>query len=219
VDQAALDQYFSQLQAALGDLQQAYPRLLANIDKLVFSAFNLVPELPQARQELEHRSRLISDLAVDPKLRQFLNRAMDNSLDDDLWRESIAAYFAEKPTRKWTDDDSIRFEVSLSLTSRLFRHFETLAYAVERAGTALLDGDARAIRVGITVPHEPEMEHVVRIPARLNDKVDGMRNALRQALKKFGFEGEPEATVAVLAELSRELLAHLHVHDLRPKGK
>lgn len=202
-----MEQFFTTLQQALADLQHAHTRLLMTIERLMYSAFQLEPILSQARHELEHRSRLISDLAVEPKLKVFLGRAMDKATDDELWREAIAAHLAEKPTRKWTDDDRVRFEANLSLTSRLFRHFEALAYEVERTGTALLDGDARAIRVGITVPHEPELERVVRVPLRLNEKAESMRKAIRTLISRPGFENEPEAIVAILAELSRELLA------------
>lgn len=219
VNREEMEQFFAMLQESLADLQQAYPRLLATIEKLLYSAFQLEPSLSKARQDLEHRSRLISELAVEPKLKVFLNRAMDRATDDELWREAVAAHFAEKPTRKWTDDDRIRYEANLSLTSRLFRHFEALAYKVERSGTALLDGDARAIRIGVTVPHEPELEQVVRIPTRLNEKADSMRKALRSAMIRSGFEDEPEATVAILAELARELLAPLQSSSQQKEGK
>ncbi len=138
---ASLDQvdaFFGVLRSALVELQQAYPRLVSTIEQLTLTAFRLSPPLAQARPELSHRAKLVSGICVDPKVKGFITRVVDAVPDDATWLESLASLLAGKPSTMWGDDERARFEVNLSLTARLFHHFETLAFEMERSGRAAL---------------------------------------------------------------------------------
>jgi hypothetical protein len=204
--QKQIEAYFGTLRAALAELQQAYPRLQGEIGQLVLHAFGLTGPLTQARQELTDRAKLVSELAVDPKLRSFLVRVADDASDDLVWVESLAALLAGKPSRSWMDEDRARFEVSLALTARTFHHFEALAFEMEQKGAPILDGDDHALRVAVTVPHHPEIERVVRIPARLAVRAGKVREEIQRLLAAADLLENRELSAAILANVVRELL-------------
>jgi hypothetical protein len=156
---------------------------------------------------LNHKAKLVSGVCVDPKVKSFIARATDTVQDNGEWLESLVALLANKPSKSWGDDDRARFEVNLSLTARLFCHFEALAFEMERSGTAILDGDATAMRVGVTVPNCDELERVVRIPSRLSEQARGTQDEIRGVLAKAGFLKDTELSAAVLAQVVRDLLA------------
>jgi hypothetical protein len=201
-----VDAFFGKLRLALTELQQAYPKLQAAIEQMVLKAFNIAAPLKQVRSELTHRARLVSELSVDAKLKSFLVRALDSSADDTTWLESLSALLGGKPPQAWNDQDRARFEVNLALTARTFYHFEALAFEMERAGAALLDGDDQAIRVAVTVPHREEMERVVRIPAKLSERAGQTQEELKKVLEGAGVLKDRELSVAILAQLVRQLL-------------
>jgi hypothetical protein len=201
-----VDAFFGKLRLALAELQQAYPKLQAAIEQMVLKAFNLTGPLAQAREELVHRARLVSELSVDQKLNGLVNRILDDPGDDGTWLESVAALLAGKPPQAWGDQERARFEVNLALMARTFRHFEALAFEMERAGAALLDGDDQAIRVAVTVPHSAEVERVVRIPAKLSEQAGRAQDGVRKALAEAGVWKDHELSVAILAQLVRQML-------------
>lgn len=201
-----IERFFSAFRGALAELQQAYPKLQANVEELLFDAFKLGRPLASARQELTHRCKLISELAVDSKLRSFVFRATDSALEDSGWLEGVAALLGERPTTTWTDHDRAKFEVNLAVVARKFRHFEALAFELERSGTAILDGDATALRFSVTTPRAEEIERVVRIPSQLKDRVHDAQTRIRQVLTDMDFIGDNDLSAAILADCSRQFL-------------
>jgi hypothetical protein len=205
-DRRHIDTFFGKLRLALAELQQAYPKLQALIEQMLLKVFNLSGPVAQAREELIHRARLVSELSVEIKLKSFLVRVQDTTADDVAWLESLAALLGGKPPQAWNDEDRARYEANLSLMARTFRHFESLAFEMERAGVALLDGDDQAIRVAVTVPRSEELERVVRIPARLAAKAGQAQNKVRRVLKESGVLKDAELSAAILAQMVRQLL-------------
>jgi hypothetical protein len=204
---ADIDRFFEALQAALTELQQAYPQLLAEIEDLILKAFNHGGPLEQARADLAHQGRLVLNLAVDAKLKSFLLRVTDASPDDRTWLESVAALLGGKPPAAWDDQDRARFEVQLASAARTFHHFQVLAFEMGREGAALLDGDHRTLRVSVTVPDGPEVERVVQVPAKLRGNLQQAREQVREVLTSADILQDRELAVAFLAEMVRELLA------------
>jgi len=205
--QGQVEEFFGTLRSALAELQQAYPRLQTEVGQILISAFALSGPLAQARGELTHRAKVVSELAVEQKLKTFLLRALESSADDALWLESLAALLGGKPTRVWSDEDRARFEAAVALTARTFKHFEALAFELEQGGAPILDGDDQALRVAVTLPRQTEVERVVRIPARFTDRAGKAQAAVRKALESAGIMGDRDLSAAVLACVVRELLA------------
>jgi hypothetical protein len=205
--EANVDAFFGKLRMAMVELQQAYPKLQVTIEQILFKAFSLSAPLAQARNEITHRARLVSELSVEVKLKSFLVRVLDETEDNVAWLESLAALLGGKPPQVWNDQERARFEVNVALMARTFQHFEAFAFEAEQGGAALLDGDAQAIRVAVTVPHAEEIERVVRIPAKLSERAGQAQECVRRMLNESGMLNDRDVTVAVLAQLVRQLLS------------
>jgi hypothetical protein len=206
VDAALVEEYFTRLRAAFVELQRAYPQLLAEVERLVLRAFNEDGPLGAARQRIEHHARLVQNVAVDVKLKAFLSRAADGVVEDATWLESIATLLAGKPPTHWDDQDRARFEVQLAASARTFEHFKVLAFEMERSGFALLDGDRQLLRVSISVPDGREVERVVKVPPEMTAQAQVARESLRRVLSEQHLLDQKEVSVAILAELARQLL-------------
>jgi hypothetical protein len=202
-----IEAFFGGLREALGELQQAYPRLLADIEGMIVRAFPADGPFERVREKLSHEARLILNLAVDPKLKSFLIRVGDEAGDDHTWLEGLGALLGGKPPAAWDDQDRARFEVQLASSARTFHHYRALAFELEQSGAALLDGDREALRVSVTVPNGPELERVVQVPARLLPQVRQAQAEVRRVLDTADLPEGPELRMALLGQLLRELLA------------
>lgn len=209
LDQDQVEAYFETLRASLAELQRTYPQLLADVEQLIVSAFGHAGPLAVLRQQLEHEVRLVLNVAVDMKLKSFLLRVIDAGIEDQTWLESIATLLAGKPPTVWDDQDKARFEVQLAAVVRTFEHFKVLAYEMERTGFALLDGDHRMLRVSITVPNKPDLERVVQVPPHLTDQAERAKKELLQVLKEQHLLDKTEVSVALLAQIARQLLTEV----------
>lgn len=207
VGQDQVEPYFETLRSGLAELQSAYPQLLTDVEHLLIRAFKHTGPLAKLRQEIEHEARLVLNVAVDAKLKSFLLRAIDAGVEDQTWLESIATLLAGKPPTAWDDQDRARFEVQLAATSRTFEHFKVLAYEMQRSGFALLDGDHRMLRVSITVPNGPEVERVVQVPPHLTEQGERAKDGLRRTLEENQLLDNADVSVALLAQLARQLLS------------
>jgi hypothetical protein len=206
VDTTQAEAYFSELRVAFGELQRAYPQLIDEVERLIVTAFGQEGKLAAARTHIDHAARYVLEIAVDPKLRAFLLRAIDATVEDTTWVESIATLLAGKPPPHWDDQDRARFEVQLSGMARTFEHFRVLAFEMQRKGAALLDGDPKMLRVSVTAPDAGEVERVVVVPADFQQQALRARDGLLRVLRDEGVLEKTDVSVAVLAQLVRELL-------------
>lgn len=204
---AEVDTYFTQLKAAFVELTRAYPQLMTEIERLILKAFGQERHLAAARREIEHHARLVLNVAVDAKLKAFLLRAADDGVEDTTWLESIATLLAGKPPTHWDDEDDARFEVQLAASARTFEHFRVLAYEMEKTGYALLNGDKSMLLVSITAPDRGEVERVVQVPPQQAVQARIAREEMRRVLKEQKLLDRKDVSVAVLAELARQLLS------------
>ena len=206
VDPGQVDAYFMQMRSAFAELQRAYPQLLTEIERLILKAFGQKGSLAKAREQIEHHARLVLNVAVDQKLKAFLLRASDSTTENTTWLESIATLLAGKPPTHWDDQDRARFEVQLAAAARMFEHFRVLAFEMERTGAALLDGNKEMLRISITVPDGGEVECVVKVPPSFSSQAKKVRDEVRRVLQEQNLLEEREVSVAVLAQIVRQLL-------------
>jgi hypothetical protein len=206
-DQKQIDSYFTQLRGAFTELQRAYPHLLADIERLVLSAFGQEPPFADARRRIDHHARLVLNVAVEAKLKAFLLRVTDDSVEDSVWLESIATLIAGKPPPHWDDQDRARFEVQLAAAARNFEHYRVLAVEMEKKGHALLDGDRSMLLVSITAPKQGGVEKVVQVPPELSPQAARIREEVRRVLREEQVLDRKDVSVAILAELVRQLLS------------
>ena len=207
VNRDGVEAYFETLRLGLAELQRAYPKLMADIEELIVRAFGHSKTLAAFRKEIEHEARLVLNVAVDAKLKTFLMRVIDAETEHQTWLESISTLLAGKPPTVWDDQDRARFEVQLGAIARTFEHFKVLAYEMQRSGFALLDGDHRLLRISITVPNSVDLERVVQVPPDLRETAEVATRGLRRVLEEQHLLDKTEVSVALLAQLARQLLS------------
>lgn len=206
-DQKQIEAYFSLLRAAFTELQRAYPHLIADIERLTLKAFGEEPPFAHARKRIDHHARLVLNVAVEAKLKAFLLRITDDGVEDTTWLESIATLLAGKPPTHWDDQDRARFEVQLAAAARNFEHYRVLALEMEKTGHALLDGDKTMLLVSITAPDRGGVEKVVQVPPELTQNATRVRDEVRRVLREEKLLDRKDVSVAILAELVRQLLS------------
>ena len=144
--------FFTTLQDALSELEQAYDVLLNSIEQLLVRALNLTPKREELRAELVAKAEPLFAVTIEMQLKGFLVQICSGGHDFTSWVEAIATYLAKKPPALWADLDKAQFESNLSQLARKFRHFEAVSY--ERiVHTKSPTGEP--IRVGITRPNHP----------------------------------------------------------------
>ncbi len=201
------ESFFGVLRSAFAELQRAYPQLIADVERLLLKAFDRAGTLEQVRPELQHDARLVLNLAVDARLKSFLLRVGDGNCDDATWLESLATLLAGKPPTAWDDQDRARFELQLGSSVRTFHHFKVLAYEMEQAGAALLDGDPQMLRLSITAPSGPELERVVQVPPHLRSQIQRAVEEVCRVLESEELLEKKDVSLAILAQVARQLLS------------
>lgn len=204
-----IEDFFKILRESLSELQRAYQDLLVDLEGMLISAFKLKGFGEDARRELRERAQPLLDLTVEPKLKSFLIRAVDDSLDLTGWRESTATFLSGKPPGLWNDTDRARFEVTLAEVSRSFIHIELLSFELRKhRQESPIDG-GEMIRLGVTTLDAPEHQKVLNIQRHDRALVDETVFALEKALKTKLKSSNVELRLAVLAKLAYKFLQEL----------
>ena len=202
-DAKTVSDFFTTLQTALSELEQAYELLLNSIEQLLVEAFNLTPKKEELRRELADRAEPLFAVTIEMQLKGFLIQVCSGGHDFTSWIEAIATYLAKKPPASWSDLDKAQFEGNLSQLERKFRHFEAVSYE-KREHTESSAGDP--IRIGITRPNHPEQEQVVTLPFTAEEQANEIEHEIEQVFNRFDVDGNSEFRLAVLARISQKLM-------------
>ena len=202
-DAKVVSNFFTILQDALSELEQAYEMLLNSIEQLLVEAFNLTPNKEGLRAELAVRAEPLFAVTIEMHLKGFLIQVCSGGHDFTSWIEAIATYLAKKPPSVWADLDTVQFESNLSQLARKFRHFEAVSYE-KRDHTESPAGEP--IRVGITRPNHLEQEQVVILPSTAEKQAAEIERAIEHVLDKIDTDRNSEFRLAVLARISQKLM-------------
>ena len=202
----AVSGFFSALQDALTELEQAYDILLNSVELLLVEAFTLTPTVEKLRAELVARAEPLLAVTIEMDLKGFLVQICSGGHDHTSWLEAIATYLAKKPPSAWIDADKAQFEINLSQIARKFRHFEAVAY--EKIAHAQ-SSTGEPIRVGITVPNRTEQERVVTLTSTADAQTAEMEDEIRKIFDKFNVDDNPELHIAILARISQKWMQRL----------
>ena len=168
--------FFTTLQEALSELEQAYEVLLNSIEQLLAKAFNLTSTKEELRGELAVRAEPLLTVAIEMQIRGFLMHVCSGGHDFTNWLAAIATYLAKKPPASWIDLDKAQFEINLSQLARKFRHFEAVSYEkLEHFKSSA----GEPIRIGITRPNESEQEQIVILPSTAEEQADKLETCNR----------------------------------------
>ena len=202
-DAKTASDFFSTLQDVLSELEQAYDHLLNWVEQLLIEAFTLTRTTEDLRAQLAGRAEPLLAVTVETDLKGFLIHACSAGHDFPSWLEAIATYLAKKPPSAWIDTDKAQFEINLSQLARKFRHFEAISYEkLEHTESSA----GELIRVGITLPNQPEQEQVVILPSTAEEQVTEMERAIEKVFDEIDTDENPELRLAVLGRISQKLM-------------
>ena len=202
-DAKTVSDFFTTLQEALSELEQAYEVLLNFVEQMLVEAFNLTPKKEDLRAELADRAEPLFAVTIEMQLKGFLIQVCSGGHDFTSWIEAIATYLAKKPPASWSDLDKAQFEGNLSQLERKFRHFEAVSYE-NREHTESAAGES--IRLGITRPNHPEQEQVVTLPSTAEEQANEIEREIEQVFNRLDVDGNSEFRLAVLARISQKLM-------------
>ncbi len=204
IDAKIVSDFFTTLQDALSELEQAYEVLLNSIEQLLVEAFNLSPDKEKFRAELAARAEPLLEITIETDFKGFLIQICRDRHDFTSWLEAIATYLTQKPPASWVDLDKARFESKLSQFARKFWHFEAVSYEKWKH-TELSAGEP--IRIGVTRPKQPEQEQVVILPATAEEQANKLERAIEQVLDKTDTDRNSEFRLAALARITEKLMS------------
>ncbi|MEN9937491.1 MAG: hypothetical protein RLZZ387_4070, partial [Chloroflexota bacterium] len=193
-----VDAFAAALRGALEELQEAYPRLVAEVSGRIGRAFGLRSGGAAARAELQARYAHIAEATNDPLLRSLGVRLETADPGDTAWVESVAALLAKRPPEQWGDGDPPAFELAAADLGRRFRAAEELAVAAQAVPAA-----APLLRIGLA-SGGGELSRVVHV-AEGDPAVQRLRDEIAGALGRHaGLTTDQRA--AALAAMLRTLL-------------
>ncbi|MEQ9325371.1 MAG: hypothetical protein RIF41_39760, partial [Polyangiaceae bacterium] len=199
-----VEAFVQALRTAMLELQDAYPNLLSEVQQLLVEAFGLAKDFSKMRRELVIRSTRLLDSAIDPKLKSFLVRVADDTLNQEAWLVSIATLLGGKPPAAWRDNDLEQARLTLALIRRRYHALE--AVLIDDVGEPLPDGTA-IVRISVAQLGAQEAERVVAIREEDGAELSRVKARLREAIQSVRADASPETVLAALGLMSRELMS------------
>lgn len=206
----SVESFVSVLREGLHELQGAYPALRGEIREAIAEAFGLAPAPERMRRELSARSKQLLPVSVDAKLKSFLIRVLDDTMEDDEWLTSLATLLGGKPPVAWRDRDVDEMRLNLGLTCQRFSVLESLL--LERSERENPEG-TRLIRISVAQPGELDRERIVAVREQDQSLVDNVYEELSRVVAASRASLPRDAVLAALALVAAENIAHLVSED------
>lgn len=166
-----LDEFFARLNAALQELAQAMPQLIASARDKLLAACGFGPG-EAGWQDFRLEATVLQPYVNQPNLAPLLKRIVETG-DSNAALESVLAYIANRPPRSWTDGDVDRYVAQVARLGALFQ--------AERSGydpLAALSPEQR--RQGQHIAEALQQYVVERFDAPLDVKQAALRTVLKQ---------------------------------------
>jgi hypothetical protein len=183
----------------LHEIQTAYDNLLADCQKHLYVAFGVRSKEANLREDLRVRASYLLGQCIDPVLRHFVTKAVDEDSSDREWLEALVRIVADKHPKGWTDEDFSRFELALSDLVRRFENLEALQTEIRRQGKGF-----EARRITITAPNGKEIHEVVWIDAEHQELFEQL---VKTVLDDPALKDNPRLQKGFLAKLNETLLS------------
>jgi energy-coupling factor transporter ATP-binding protein EcfA2 len=193
---------FKQLleQCILG-LQQAYPRLLDEIEIQLRDIFRLHGTAEEAKDQLYERASLLSGHVSERSLALFVREAGRREHRD--WREALARVVrGGLPPRQWHDADVLNFQMQLRQIARDFLRLEELVLESQRTGATQI------LQIGVLNGHLQEDRAVIAVYPEQESAVYSLTQRIVDALETGGNGREDlrQIRLAALAQVAARYL-------------
>jgi hypothetical protein len=184
------------LSSALTDIDQADAALRDELVAILNGALRIRGSITQLRDHLENNYAPYKEILGDFKLKAALSRALDRTLPDLAWVDSIAALLGERTIALWKDETLDKFKA------------EAIVFAgqLQRWAALMLDHRNRKASVGslvrVHVTAASGKEHTLLVSQANGVTADDMKKAIQRVI-----DLNPEEAPLALAEALAELLA------------
>jgi hypothetical protein len=196
------------IQVAIAELEGAFPQLLGEIERTLYTELRVQRPAPEAREALRERSREIESKVIDPHVARLIVALCAEIPDHKGWLQYAAQNVAGRPPEAWTDDDRHQFVTVAKDVSAAFCRVEALNADLRLRGSGF-----DAVRVTLTRPDGSESIKLVWVDdARRKSIADLVEDAVARVAQRTSSgvlttkatEHARELLLAALAELELE---------------
>ncbi|KAM3100078.1 hypothetical protein ACKFKF_12825 [Phormidesmis sp. 146-12] len=206
------DEFCRRLQAALQEIQMAYPELLKDCKLKLYESFAVSGEIDKLREDLRVRSRHLLKQCIDPVLKRFITAAIADQPSDQEWLEAVLMIIADKPAESWTDDDVAGFEAALQELGRKFKNLEALSTDMEARSKEGFE----VRRITMTRPDGQEVNRLVWMDKQQQSQVD---DVISELLARTSFRDNLQLQQVLAARLAEAVLGENKKAVSTPKLK
>ncbi len=198
-----VERFLRALQTALAELQRGYDLLLENLKADLAVAFEVAPDGARLRGILEKRADAVRGVALNPDVKVFTARLADQTPDDSIWIEQVAAFLASKHPTIWHDDDRARFAVRLAQLADAFKGLESLVYS--RSANPGLDSEHESIRIAVVGTKCAQTQQVVHLNQQEAIQVSELQLRIQKLYEPYAVNGSRKLAIAALAKAAQIL--------------
>ena len=196
-----VDAFFAALRQHLGELQMAYPNLLARVEQILVKVLSLPSVSTELRATLSDKAKWLLPLTAESKVKAFLLRASDTVLDHQDWIVSLATHLVQKPPSAWRDVDEQQFSLQLLILGRRLRSIEALTLATGSDALPVL-------RVSVAGAGTQERERVVDLRPDNQGAVEAARMRFVEVAREIlSRESSLDIAIGAIGLVAQELLA------------
>ncbi len=194
---SSVSAFATELKKVIEELGAIDGSLRSEILVILNASFGMRGTAAALRDHLENNFGPYKDILGDHKLKTALNRALDRSLTDDAWLDSVAALLAERGLALWSDETLGKFKA------------EAVAFAgqLKRWAALMLEHRDKQAEAGslvrIRVTAASGKEHTLLVTKGAPVTADQMKKAIREVV-----DLNPEEAPLALAEALAELLGN-----------
>jgi len=192
--------YRKSLKASFAELRSVYPTLIDVVRTSIADTFGISEDDDAFILQLQERATTLAEYAVERDLKMLVDRIRRPESNVDRWTEGVAGFVAERPVKKWRDEDQARFQVRLSQFARRFTLLE--ATVADRPKECRLEA---SIRVSLTGTSFGQLDHAVHLGKRAVKQAATLEQALQGVLDDAK---DSNVAVAALCEALRRRLVN-----------
>lgn len=194
--------FFSRWNSVMAAVMDAYEGLLNRVEKALCDSFGV-----DDWQELRTRASTIAPHVSDSKLKSFVLRVSDESLDRVRWLESVAAGVVNRPPNSWGDAGEDRFNNLLPPLVSAFRNSELVSFERSRRR---IDDDDISLRLTVTQNTGQEDARVAVVRKQDVELVEELADQVLLVVKSMLQHCSEDVRVVVVSKVAQEILRGNH---------
>lgn len=202
VDQENIAAFFTRWNQAMGAVVDAYGALLSRIEQMLCDSFGV-----KDWTELKVRSVGILAFVTEPRLKAFVLRASDETLEQRKWLESVAAGVVGRPPSAWSDAEEDRFANLMPPLVSAFQHSELLSFEKKQKAS---DETQVGMRLAVTLDTGAEEARVVVVPKTDTKEIGELTQAFLHMFEAVMKGKTRDIRVAVIGQVVQEILRGKH---------